>query len=177
MKKIMVAVMIVALLVAAGLAMAQDSEKTPGVGMGYGPHSGGGHWGGHGLWKSLNLTPEQAEKMKALRKGFFEQTLPLRNDLMSKKFELKALWLKPDPDEERILAKQKEISALKAQLGEIAIKNRLEMRQILTPEQQAKFIRLSGERWHRHHRYGGGCGFGPGPGHHHEMGMSYGPRW
>jgi len=174
MKKIIIAGMMVALLAAAGLAMAQDSEKNPGMGMGYGPHSGGGHSGSHGLWKALNLTPEQVEKMKALRKSFFEQTLPLRNDLMSKKFELKALWLKPDPDEGSILSKQKEISALKAQLGEIAIKNRFEMRQILTPEQQAKLANLRSQAWHE---YGKGCGFGPGPGHRHEMGMGMGPRW
>ena len=116
--------------------------------------------------------------MKTRRKGFFEQTLPLRNDLMSKKFELKALWLQPNPDEGKILAKQKEISALRGQLGEIATKNRLEMRRILTPEQQAKFISLRSQQWHRHHRYGTGgwCGFGPGPGHPHEMGMGCGPR-
>ncbi len=176
MKKMIIAVMMVALLAATGLAMAQDSEKNPGMEMGYGPHSGGGHSGGHGLWKALKLTPEQAEKMEALRKSFFEQTLPLRNDLMSKKFELKALWLQPNPDEEKILAKQKEISALRAELGERATKNRLEMRNILTPEQQAKLANLRGWGWHRYGK-GCGCGFGPGPGNRHEMGMGYGPRW
>jgi Spy/CpxP family protein refolding chaperone len=182
MKKIMVAVMMVALLAAGGLVMAQGYEKGPG--MGYGPHSGG-RSGGHGLWRALNLTPEQVEKMKALRKSFFEQALPLRNDLRSKKLELKALWLQPNVDEEKILAKQKEINALRDQLQEKATRNRLGMRQILTPEQQAKLISLCGHqwhgyhKWHRHHRYGRGCGFGPGPGHHHEMGMGmgYGPRW
>ena len=185
MKKIMVAVMMVALLAAGGLVMAQGYEKGPGMGMGYGPHSGG-HLGSHRLWRALNLTPEQVEKMKALRKSFFEKALPLRNDLRSKKFELKALWLQPNVDEEKILAKQKEINALRDQLQEKATRNRLEIRRILTPEQQAKLISLRSQhwhryhKWHRHHRYGRGCGFGPGPGHHrHEMGMGmgYGPRW
>ena len=172
MKKIIVAVVIV-LLVAAGVAMAQGYEKDPG--MGYGPHSGG-RSGEHGLWRALNLTPEETQKIQTLREGFFKETLPLRNDLMSKKLELRSLWLQTNPDEEKILAKEKEISALRAQLGERAIKNRFEMRQILTPEQQAQLANLRGRAWHE---YGRGCGFGPGPGHHHEMGMGmgYGPRW
>jgi len=174
MKKIIVAVAIVVLLAAAGVAMAQGSEKDPGSGMGYGPHSGGGHSRGHGLWKALNLTPEQIQKIQALRESAFKETLPLRNDLMSKKLEMRSLWLQKNPDEEKILAKQKESSALRAQLGERAIKNRLEMRQILTPEQQAKLANLRAGAWHK---YGRGCGFGHGPGHHGEMGMGMGPRW
>jgi Spy/CpxP family protein refolding chaperone len=176
MKKIIVAVMMVALLAAAGLAMAQGCDKCSGMGMDYGPHSGGGHSGGHGLWKDLNLTPEQVQKVQALRESFFKETLPMRNDLMSKKLELRSLWLQTNPDEEKILAKQKEISALRAQLGERAIKNRLEMRKILTPEQQAQLASLRGREWREHDR---GCGYGPGPGHHHEMGMGMGPgrRW
>ena len=174
MKKIIVAVGMVVLLAAAGLVMAQGYEKGPGMGMGYGPHSGG-RLGGHGLWRALNLTPEQTQKMQALRESFFKETLPLRNDLMSKKLELRSLWLQPNLDEEKILAKQKELSDLRAQIQEKAIKNRLEMRQILTPEQQAQLANLRSRAWHE---YGRGCGFGPGPGRpHHEMGMGYGPRW
>jgi Spy/CpxP family protein refolding chaperone len=170
MKKIMVAVMMVAILATAGLAMAQDCEKGPGMGMSYGPHSGGARSGGHALWRALNLTPEQAQQMGALRESFFKETLPLRNDLMSKKLELRSLWLQTNPDEEKILAKQKEISALRAQLQEKGTKNRLEMRKVLTPEQQAQLANLRGRAWHG---YGRGCGSGSRYG----MGMGSGPRW
>ncbi len=182
MKKMIIAVMVVALFATAGVAMAQGLGKGPGMGMGYGPHSGGPSFAGPGLWGAFNLTPEQVEKMKALRKSFLEQVLPLRNELKSKKFELKALWVQRNPDEGKILAKQKEINALKAQLQEKVTKNRLEMRKILTPEQQAQLVSLLGR--HRvGHRYGGGCEFGPSSRHHHHyhhdegMGMDYGPRW
>ena len=172
MKKIMVAVMMVAILAAAGLAMAQGCEKGPGMGMGYGPHSGGERPGGHGLWSALNLTPEQVQKVQALRESFFKETIPLRNELMSKKLELRSLWLKTNPDEEQILAKQKEINDLRAQLQEKATKNRLEMRKVLTPEQQAQLANLRGRSGRG---YGRGCGFGSGPGY--GMGMGMGPRW
>ena len=150
MKKIIFAVMMAAILATAGLATAQDWGKGHGMGMGYGPHSGGGRSAGSGLWGALNLTPEQIEKMKALRKSFFEQALPLRSGLMSKKLELKALWVQTNPDEEKLLAKQKEINALRAQLGEKVTKNRLEMRKILTPEQQARLVNLLNRHrgWH-----------------------------
>ncbi len=167
--------MMVAILGTAGLAMAQGWGKGPGMGMEYGPHSGGARSAGPGLWGALNPTPEQVEKMQALRESFLKENMPLRNELLSKKFELRALWVQTNPDEEKILAKQKEINTLRAQLGEKVTKNRLEMRRILTPEQQAKLINLRGRPWHRYHGYGKGCGFGPGPGY--GRGMGYGPRW
>ena len=67
MKKFLVAVMMVAILATAGLAMGQGWGKGPGMGVGYGPYSGGARSAGYGPWGALNLTPEQAEKMKALR--------------------------------------------------------------------------------------------------------------
>ena len=150
MKKIIFAVMMAAILATAGLATAQDWGKGHGMGMGYGHHSGGARSAGSRFWGALNLTPEQIEKMKALRKSFFEQALPLRSELMSKKLELKALWVQTNPDEEKLLAKQKEINALRAQLGEKVTKNRLEMRKILTPEQQARLVNLLNRHrgWH-----------------------------
>jgi len=184
MKKIIFAVMMAAILATAGLATAQDWGKGHGMGMGYGPHSGGAPSAGSGLWGAINLTPEQIEKMKALRKSFFEQALSLRNELMSKKLELKALWVQTNPDEGKILAKQKEINALRVQLQEKATQNRLEMRKILSPEQQAKLVNLL-NRHRGWHGYGREREFGPCSRHHHHhhhhhgegMGMGYGPRW
>jgi len=184
MKKIIFVLMMAGILATAGLTMALDSAKDPEMGMGYGPHSGGPGLRGHGLWGALKLSPGQVEKMKALRKNFFEQALPLRNELVSKKFELKALWIQTNPDEGKILAKEREINALRVQLQEKATKNRLEMRKILTPEQQAQLTSLLG-RHRMWHRYGGGrecgsCCCGRHHRHHHHnegMGMGYGPRW
>jgi Spy/CpxP family protein refolding chaperone len=51
---------------------------------------------------------------------------------MEETTELKALWLQTNPDERKILEKQKEINGLRAQLQEKSIKNRLEMRKMLT---------------------------------------------
>ena len=182
MKKIIVAIMMLGIFASAGLAMGQGGAKGPGMGMGYSPYSGGARSGGPGLWGFLNLTPEQVEKLNALRGSFFKEKIPLRNELMAKRFELRALWVQTNPDEEKILAKQKEINVLRAQLQEKATKNRLEMLKILTPEQRAQWQAYKSSYSHGR-GYDRRCGWGRGPGRHHhyppdEMGkgMGYGPR-
>ena len=90
---------------------------------------------------------------------FDKDTLPLRNELMTKQLELRTLWSQTTPDQEKILAKQREINTLKGQLQEKATKHQLEMRSVLTPEQQAQ--------WGAH-------GFGPGSGR--GMRGEFGPR-
>ena len=144
MKKIIFAVMMAAILATAGLATAQEWGKGHGMGMGYGPHSGGARSARSGLLRALNLTPEQTQKIQALREDFLKENIPLRNELMLKRLELRGLWMQTNPEETKILAKQKEINALRAQLGEKITKNRLEMRKILTPEQQAQLISFLG---------------------------------
>ena len=78
---------------------------------------------------------------------------------MGKQLELRGLWSQKNPDEEKILAKEKEISALKSQIQEKGTKYLLEARKVLTPEQQAKF---GTEGFGFIHGMRGG--FGPGPG-------------
>ncbi len=178
MKKMIVGLMVVALLATAGMAMAQGwgrgmgygpgpgAEYGPGSGMGYGPK---GSWG-----PALNLTAEQNQKIQAMRESFFKETLPLRNEMQIKQLELRTLWAQTNPDQEKILAKQKEINALRAQMQEKATKNRLEMRKVLTPEQQAQ-IGAFGPGFGPGAGPGMGMrgGFGPGRG----MGIAGCPRW
>jgi Spy/CpxP family protein refolding chaperone len=174
MKKMIVALMVVALLATAGMAMAQGWGRGmgygPGPGAGYGPGSGMGY-GPKGSWgPALNLTAEQNQKIQAMREGFFKETLTLRNEMQTKQLELRTLWAQTNPDQEKILAKQKEVNSLKAQMQEKGTRHRLEMRKILTPEQQAQIGAF-------------GPGFGPGYGMRGGFGsgrgMGYGncPRW
>jgi Spy/CpxP family protein refolding chaperone len=166
MKKIIIAIVMVAVLATAGLAVAQGSEKGPGMKSHYGPYPRGARSASLSPWSHLNLTPDQVEKIKALRESSFKEKIPLQNELMRERVELKALWMQINPDEQKILAKQKEINTLRAQIEEKATKNRLEMRRLLTPEQQAKWIYSLSRRWAwgGHNRRGG---FDRGPGDHH----------
>jgi Spy/CpxP family protein refolding chaperone len=94
-----------------------------------------GHWG-----KCANLTPEQVGKLFDLRQKFLDDTASLRKEMAVKRVELRALWRSEKPDQKQILAKLKEIDAVKAKLQEKWVPFRLAVRQILPkrPEQKQK---------------------------------------
>ncbi len=87
---------------------------------------------------ALKLSEEQNAKVQAVRLAFQKDLLPLQNQLSGKRAELRTMWLEPSPDQEAILAKQGEISALEGKLAEAFINHRFAMRAILTPEQLAQ---------------------------------------
>jgi Spy/CpxP family protein refolding chaperone len=145
-----------AMALMATVALAQG----PGNGRGYGP--GMGYGGGYGYQAIPNLTAEQSAKMQALQQAHLAKIGPLQRALLSKRLELRSLYLAPNPDQATVLAKQKEMLSLQAQMQEEATKYRLEVRKVLTPEQQAQFGAF----------YGPGMGMGPGMGKMGRMG-----RW
>jgi len=145
-----------ALALMATFALAQG----PGFGRGYGP--GTGYGGGYSSPAIPNLTAEQSSKMQALQQAHLTKIGPLQQALLSKRLELRSLWLSPNPDQAAVMAKQKEILALQSQIQEEATNFRLEMRKVLTPEQQAQLGAF----------YGPGMGMGPGMGKMGRMG-----RW
>jgi Spy/CpxP family protein refolding chaperone len=129
-----------------GACIGQDYDRGQGRGMGgygYGPGMSG-----------LNLTDEQASKIESLRETHYKEIAPLRSELYTKKTELQALWAQKVPDRKAILAKQNEISKLRDQMREKSTLHRLDMRGVLTPEQQDQL--LAGN-----HGKGFGRGFGP----------------
>ena len=81
MKKMMIAVFVVALLATAGLAMAQGWGR--GAGMGYGPCVQG--YGPGAMGPGLNLSADQAKQMQTFRENFFKETAPLREEIMKKR--------------------------------------------------------------------------------------------
>ena len=113
-----------------------------------------GHEGpcGHcGKW--ANLTPEQVGKLFDLRQKFLDDTASLRKDMMVKRAEVRALWRAENPDEQQILAKLKEINAVKAKLQEKFVPFRLAVRQILPKSEHMKKFSMEEE------------GADPAPGH------------
>jgi Spy/CpxP family protein refolding chaperone len=127
-----------------------------GRGPGYGPCAGGDPK----AFSGLNLTTEQEEKISALQETQLKETKPLRDKLFAKRGDLRLLWLEKSPDQEKIMAAQKELRSLRDQMEDKMTAHRLAMLKILTPEQQSKVKSLIGKRMGRGH----GMGFGPGPG-------------
>jgi Spy/CpxP family protein refolding chaperone len=154
--------------VAVGLLLASQSfawGPGPGRGRGYGPCREAG-------LERLNITDGQKAKIEALQDANNKATKPLREKIFDQSVELRKLWLQANPDKDKIAAAQKELRTLRDQMEDKVTALRLEIRKVLTPEQNEK---LANSGWGR------GPGFGPrggmrghgefGPGH----GGGYGP--
>jgi Spy/CpxP family protein refolding chaperone len=126
-------------------------------GPGFGRGSGMGP--GYGTPAIPNLTAEQSSKIQVLQKSHLDEITPLQQDLLKKKTELRSLWLTQNPDQAKITALQKDILNLLTKLQEKGTNISLEIRKVLTPEQQAQLATY-------------GPGFGPGMGKMGRMG-----RW
>jgi len=131
----------------------------------FGPGWGRGHGGGYcngpndAAFSNLKLTAEQTAMINSLREAHLKDVKPFQDKMFSKRGDLKLLWLQTNPDQDKILATQKEVRVLRDQMHDKMISYRLEVLKVLTPEQQEKLK-----------SYGPGHGFGPGmrggPGYH-----------
>ncbi|MDD2672798.1 MAG: Spy/CpxP family protein refolding chaperone [Syntrophales bacterium] len=95
---------------------------------------------------SLNLTTDQANKIQTLREARWKEIKPLRNKLFNRFTELKLLWMQANPDQAKIKTKQQEIRDIQSRLQDKLTTHRLEIRKILTPEQQAQITAFGLER-------------------------------
>ena len=127
-KTLTVIMAVTALAIFASLAMAWGPGY--GRGRGYAPLSS--------FPPIPNLTPEQASKIQSIREAYLKEIAPLQQQLLAKKLELRSLWLSPNPDQAKINALQKDILNLTAKIQEKSTNARLEIRKVLTPEQQAQ---------------------------------------
>lgn len=104
--------------------------------------------GGHGMRPGmvmdpsmvslLDLSEDQKVQIQAKQEAHEAEINPLHDKLFSRKMELRILWAQPTPDQAKIVTKQREIQALQNQIQEMAIRFKLECRQLLTPEQREK---------------------------------------
>ena len=128
-----------------------------------------GKMGEPGLCAKLpGLTEDQQKKIEAMRLALQKETLLLRNDLQTKRSELALLMATDNPDKAKINAKLAEIGKVRGLLQEKMVNHKLAIREVLSPEQRAKFDSrlLKGGP-----RIGHGMGWGMGPG----CGMRCGP--
>jgi len=83
-----------------------------------------------------DLTPEQLDKIDALRASHLKEMLPLQTDLRVEGIELAALWRADEPDAKKIIAKVKEIGDIREKMEVARINHQFEIRKLLTPEQR-----------------------------------------
>ncbi len=128
----------------------------------------------------LNLSKEQIAKSREVWRRYFMETHNLRYDIMAKRVEIEKLFTDPKADAATLIARQKEMSALKQQIADRRAMALIEWRSILTPEQIEKldFLmmlrhKMSWNKMGRHEEKGGGFG-GMSQGMMGRGGMGYG---
>lgn len=133
-----------------------------GGGYGCGNQQGMGMDHGAGMYANLNLTQEQQDKMWQIHEKFRNDTSAARYEMFKKRAELKNLYADTNASDAAILAKQKEMNALKQTMQDKMVQLKLAQRKILTPEQ----IKKIAESGHGpgHGKMGMGRGMGPGAG-------------
>jgi Spy/CpxP family protein refolding chaperone len=161
MKKTVIIVVVVALGLSLGAVVA--FSYGPGFGPfgpagrpGFGPP---GFAGGVGPWGSATgLTPEQSNKLQAIREETLKEVIPLREDLFRKAGELRLLMASKNPDTAKISALQNDVLAIQGRLQETGEKFRAEAQNVV-PELQERIAANGPDAG-----FGPGRGFGPGPG-------------
>jgi len=162
MKKISVIAAFLLVVASATLVMAGPRGK--------GNWEGGGWCAAPSALASLNLTAEQSEKIRGLRESCLKEITPIRAQLLSKRAELKLLWIQTKLEPDKIRANQKEVRDLIGQMQEKSTDCRLAFRNILTPEQTSKLLAQGIGRGKGHHRWGD-------RGKDRGLGGSPGSRW
>lgn len=131
MKRLGLAIILTVLFTMCGAAFADTSEKAGWLG----PFNSD-------LLARLKLSEEQIAKIEALRDSLVEKVAPLRSSLFEIKGELKDLWIQGKPDEGKIREKQKEVRSLRDQIKDRIKNYSLELKKLLTPEQDSQLAAL-----------------------------------
>jgi Spy/CpxP family protein refolding chaperone len=157
MKKTVMALGVVGIMaLTAATAFAWGPGMGRGIGSGVGPGMAG-----------LNLGAEQVAQIQKIQGDRYAEMASVRTEMVTKRTEFRNLFREPVLDQAKIGAKQKEITALQAQMQEKALATRTAVAETLTPEQRAQMP-----------AYGPGVGGGRGMGMMGRgPGMGFGPRW
>lgn len=110
------------------------------------------------LYQQLNITDEQAAKLKAVREKNQGQVRALRQESMTKRKALSQYMASPDADPAKAMTLQKDLAATNQRLEEQRLKGWFEMRKNLTPEQLTKLQSLRQQHQNKRSQMGNRTG-------------------
>lgn len=93
--------------------------------------SGGTFWQS----PSFGLTEAQGKELERLQQAFIAETMPLRRELMSLRFELRHLIRDQNIPSKTLLERQRKISELQGKLENLSLSYQIKARSIFTKEQ------------------------------------------
>ena len=83
----------------------------------------------------LNLSSDQLKGLELINQTYLKETRPLRNELFSKRLELREFLTNPSIKAESIQMKTSEVLALESKIGEQEFEYLMKVRSLLTQEQ------------------------------------------
>lgn len=92
--------------------------------------------------KELSLSPEQAQKIKAIKEQGREQGRALNQQLRAKRQAMMQYLQSPNANEAQARTLNSDIHTLQKQISELRLKSWFAMRKVMTPEQLQKMNRL-----------------------------------
>ena len=99
-----------------------------------------------GIYKELNLTPEQQAKLEENRKAHREKTTQLRTAMMEKEKQMQQALKDPAATRATIEPLVNEIKSLQGQLIDQRVSGIFAVKEILTPEQVAQLHQIMEKR-------------------------------
>lgn len=157
MKRLAISLVIVTtlLLIGPGLSFAQNAQQRQQMTR---PRFEGMHkMGMHRteMFKKLNLTEQQKQKIADMRIQFQKKMVDLKADLQKSKLDLKELKVKGDFNRKDVINAVEQINKNKDAISLAVANHMLDVYEVLTPEQQKiwnKNAPMRKSRMHRGHR-------------------------
>lgn len=114
---------------------------------------GGQHRSGmQGLCQGMDLTDDQQSKIVDLRLKLQKELLPLRTELQGKVAEIQLMKTETAPNLNKIDKLIDNTQEVRAKMAKIRVRHQLEIRNLLTPEQQKIFdsraLKMPARKWH-----------------------------
>lgn len=94
------------------------------------------------LREKLNLSPEQHQQFRKLRRSFHTQANKLSYEMQIKRNEMITELAKEDPDVQKLKQIARDIGDMHTELKELTMDYYLGMKEVCTPEQEEKLYRI-----------------------------------
>jgi protein CpxP len=126
----------------AGLvAFLMAADASAGRGRGKGKRGMGGR-----AAAALELTTEQKVEIQKLRAQMIEDLAPTKAKLGELREQMRKLWKADNPSEKKIMAKHAEMDTYRTEIRARQVRFRIDVLNVLTPDQRAKLKELKAKR-------------------------------
>lgn len=92
------------------------------------------------VYKAVGINKDQETKLQTLATDFRKLAMTKGQEMDALMRDMRALFMKPDPDETAVVSKQLAVNKLNGDMSVEHMKLMVRMRKVLTPEQKKKLV-------------------------------------